>query len=278
MDLRYYFCENSNANLVDFLKSKKIKYKDTGVATGSPLIVFNIRSSDKNYEETLNSLRELGVREPLLFAEYSSSEYDNAKLLVMRPKKQKIEITSEDAYRYSCRWVNPFGEIVVRHEEQIGPLAIAKEPPTSSTTAFWCEDTGFSVIFANRQIVDLVAQNELTGISFSDVFLRNGKRSENLFQMTSPYVLSRSCIGTGHGEIVEKCPHCGAEQYFIGEAHQLHLDFSKIPIQADFYMTEPIFGQGDPYSMYLISQRFYQLLKRAKLSNNVTFKPVAEIT
>lgn len=107
MDLRYYFCENSNANLVDFLKSKKIKYKDTGVATGSPLIVFNIRSSDKNYEETLNSLRELGVREPLLFAEYSSSEYDNAKLLVMRPKKQKIEITSEDAYRYSCRWSIP---------------------------------------------------------------------------------------------------------------------------------------------------------------------------
>ena len=279
MKLRYYFCDRFDATLEDFLQKEKIKYKVTNATTRLPLIVFNIWSDEKDFEYKLRIVRELCAREPLRFAEYSSSEYSNAKLLIMRPKKQQIGIINEnDAFRYSCKWINSIGETVVRHEKQIGVLSIDKEPSISSTTAFWCEDSGFFIIFASKHFVDLSIQNHLTGIVFRDVMLKNGERSKNLFQISSDNTINRDCIGTGYGEIVEVCPHCGAEQYFIDEAHQLHLDYSKIQTQSDLYLTEQIFGQGDPYSLYLISQRFYQLLKQAKLDAHVAFSPVIDIS
>lgn len=279
MRLRYYFCNRFNTELAEFLQKENVKYKITGASTRLPLIVFNIWSDEIGFENKLRIVRELGAREPLQFAEYSKAEYSNAKLLVMRPKKQLIGITNEaEAFRFSCKWINSIGETVVRHEKQVKALAIDKEPAINAATAFWSEDTGFSVIFTSQYFVDLAIENQLTGLLFHNVMLENGEYSKNLFQMTSDKIVSRDCIGTGYGEIVEVCPHCGAEQYFIDEAHQLHLDFSKIQMQSDLYMTEQIFGQGDPYSLFLISQRFYQLLKKTKMDSNVAFSPVIDIS
>ena len=96
--------------------------------------------------------------------------------------------------------------------------------------------------------------------------------------MTSPNILEKECIGIGFGEKIETCPKCGKEQYAIDNAYQLHLDFSKIKEQGDLYMTERIFGYGIAYSLYLISQRFYRLLKEENLAGGITFSPVVDIS
>lgn len=277
MRLRYYYCERFSTALEDFLKKEKIKYK---ISSATSFVIFNIWSDEIDAEHKLHMANEMAWFGPSsIIAEYTPLEYSNAKLLVMRPHKQQIDIRNgEEAFRYLCTWKNFCGETRVNHETQIGSVVIAREPSINTKTAFWCEDTGFAQIFTSKHFVDLASENQLTGIVFRDVLLRNGKRSENLFQMTSDNIIGRECVGTGYGEKVNKCPCCGAEQYFIGDAHQLHLDFSKIQMHSDFYQTAPIFGEGIPNPLYIITQRFYQVLKNAKMDKNVSFSPVVDIS
>lgn len=147
----------------------------------------------------------------------------------------------------------------------------------TTQTAFWTEDTGLAERFADYRVYNLVKENFLNGIEFKKVMDKKGVYSETLYQMTSTNILGSECIGKGYGEEKEICHICGREQYCIDNAYQLHLDFSKIDLQSDLYMTERIFGPGISYPLYIISQRFYQLLKQNKLAGGVTFEAVAEI-
>ena len=79
-------------------------------------------------------------------------------------------------------------------------------------------------------------------------------------------------------KMVETCRICEKEQFFLDHAEQLHVDFSKMPVQSDLYLTESIFGEGEPEPLFIISQRFYQLLNENKLARNVVFTPVIDIS
>ena len=64
----------------------------------------------------------------------------------------------------------------------------------------------------------------------------------------------------------------------IDNTYRLPLDFSKIKQGEDFYMTERIFHEGIAEPLYIISQRFYQLLKKNKFIRNIRFIPVLDVS
>ena len=284
MRYRYYYCERTSERLINYLTVESIKYNVTeGISAGRyacpALVSFNIWADDKNAEQHMQALNAISQFGPTKYAEYSSRDYSKAAYLMMRPKSQSVEIVNPDeAFQYSCQWVNSVGMHLRKHEKQVGPVVIAKEPDIRKSTAFWSEDTGFSVFFASKKVVDLVNQHPLVGISFPKVKLRNGNESENIFQMISPNIITQDCIGMENLKIVETCLVCGKEQFFLDHAEQLHVDFSKLPVDSDLYLTESIFGEGDPEPMFIISQRFYQLLNENKLARNVVFTPVVDIS
>ena len=137
--------------------------------------------------------------------------------------------------------------------------------------------TGFGELFTDSRVVNLAKEAGLTGIQFHNVFLKNRKISEKIFQATSENVLGNELIGKGYGERKIVCSMCGKVQYYVDNAYQLHLDFDSIPVKSDFYMTERLFGEGQAYPLYLISQKFYRLLKENNLTGNLTIAPVADI-
>lgn len=277
MRYEYYFCDIYQKKHVDFLEKNHISYKLTGKTTSVPLIYFSLWSNDINLENLLCELKSMNIRDPLISVVYTEAEIKRAKLLWMRPKKQCIDIINyEDSYEYSCTWENSFGIKKVKHMEQKGLFAIAKEPSVKGRTAFWAESIGFAEVFTDRRVVDLADNNQLSGIDFKNVMLRKGNYSENIFQMTSSNIIPLKCIALGHGEKQTYCHICGKMQLDIDNAYQLHLDFKQIDMQSDLYMTESIFGPGIAEPLYLISQKFYQLLKDNKLTGGVTFAPVAE--
>lgn len=170
------------------------------------------------------------------------------------------------------------GQSRVRHIEQRQLFSIEKEPSMNSQTSFWAETTGFAELFTDYRVYDLISKNSLIGIDLKNVVLKNGSYSEKLYQVTSRNILDRQCIGIGYGEKKLHCGIFGKEQFFIDNAYQLHLDFSKIHMENDLYVTERMFGEGIAYPLYLISQRFYQLLKKHKLAGGLTFSPVVDIS
>lgn len=273
MRYKYSFHNLENARLIEWLETNNVRYFNRG-----RLICFDIWSNSSNCSELLSQLKGTTVIGPITTAEFTPSEILRAEYLMLCPKKQCIDIINRnEAYHYSCTWTNPYGVNKSGHEEQKSLFAIAKEPSTKTKTAFWHEDTGFSEIFTDRRVYDLVSQNGLTGVEFKNVLLKKGEISKNIYQMTSPNKIIQEWIDFGHGEKKLYCEKCGKEQFFINSAYQLHLNMSLIDNESDLYVTERIWGEGRPGPLYLISQRFYRLLKDNKLTGNLFLLPVVEV-
>lgn len=276
MRFRYYFCEREKPELIDFLKQNQIKYKISGNGSARKAnIIFNIYSDGTYAEWYIEQFKQIKVF-PLVYTEYSEEDRLNAKLLWLWPKSQKIDIINEnEAYDFLCEYRSAFGHSCHKHEVQKGLIAIAKEPATLSKNCFWTISTGFSELFVSRRVYEAVQNSPLKGVQFLNVILKNGDTSDNLFQMVSPNIITRDCIEIGHGEIIERCCVCGAEQYSINSGeYQLHLDISKLKMESDFYMTERIFGAGITEPLYVISQSFYRLLKENGLTGGAQISPV----
>lgn len=275
MKYEYHFLTWKNTQLIEFLNKHNIEYKK---GANQLWIKFSICSLSPEAEFCLKELEKVNIRKDYTTVEFSSKELLEAEFLMMRPKRQSIDIENEDAFQYGCKWISRWGHEFMRHEEQVKELVVKKVPPMKKNNAFWCESTGFSIIFADIRIRELAEENSLMGIEFKNIFLKNGKCSDEFFQMTSSNILKKECIAWGYGEKIEHCTKCGKEQYVIDNAWQLHLDFSKIEKQSDLYVTESIFGEGIARPIYVISQKFYRLLVENKLNRSVTFYPVVNVS
>ena len=268
---RYY--EKFNKGLLEFLKENHIKVSPDKDEMEGELITFSIWSSSPNHAKIINELKEMRIEYMCVYAEYTKKELQNAEFLMMHPKRQFMDIINcEEAYIYSCEEGNRVG-----HEEQVGMFAIRKEPASKTKTAFWAEDTGFAEVFTDYRVREMVETNGLSGIEFKNVMNKKGVVSENIFQMISGNVIDRSWIGMGHGEKKKTCYICRKEQFVFDDTYQLHLDFSKMDLSQDLYMTERIFGGGIPRPLYIISKRFYRLLRENKLDGGLNLSPVVPI-
>lgn len=274
MKYEYHFITWKNVQLIEFLNKHNIEYKE---GSNQSWIKFSICSSLPEAEFYLKELEKVNIKGDYTTVEFTSKELLEAEFLMMRPNRQSIDIENEGAFQYGCRWISKSGHEFMRHEEQVKELVVKKVPPMKKNNAFWCESTGFSIIFADKRIQKLAEENSLTGIEFKNVFLQNGKCSDEFFQMTSSNVLKKEGIVWGYGEKIENCSRCGKEQYVIDNAWQLHLDFSKIEKQSDLYVTESIFGEGIARPIYVISQKFYRILVENKLNRSITFYPVINV-
>lgn len=280
MRYRYYYCDfNQSPELIEFLTENGIAYKEHYAGPNrKSLIIFNIWSNKPNSEYFVSTLKKMN-RTPHVYIEYSEADRKKAKLLWLHPKKQKIDlINEEESFEFGCWYESWLGHKCYKHETQKGLLSISKEPSTNSKDVFWTISTGFSELFVDRKVFDAVKASSLIGIELWDVLLRDGRKSDKIFQMTSSNIIGRECFKWGYGEVIEKCPVCGKEQYDFGsDDYQLHLDTSKINVQSDFYVTDRMFSAGIARPIFIISQQFYQLLKKSGLTGGAVFIPIVDI-
>ena len=277
MRYNYYYCCRHRAELVEFLESNGIRYRLSGGDITPCVVIFSVRIKAGVVSPVISALHSRFHERPIISAEYTPAELASARWIFMTPQKQKVNIiNSEEAYCYCCTRTDVYGCETAGHAEQVGSFTIEKEPVMNTKTAFWAEDTGFAEVFADRRVRKLAEENGLSGVEFRNVLLRGGKRSSNLFQMTSSHVLPSEAIVCGHGEKALSCPWCGKPGFEIDNAYQLHLYAEKLRNGSDMYVTERIFGGGIGYPLYIISQRFYRLLLENRLAGGVTFSPVVE--
>lgn len=276
MRYSYYFCYDTNPWLEDFLKTNGIKHTLETIGDRN-LVIFKFYSTTPNANAYLEELKKKWIT-PLVDTEYSEKDLNSAKLLDIRPYKYFFDIVNEDeAFQYSCLCRTVVGGTTYVHEKQVANIAVKKEPALNTRTAFWCTSTGGPEVFVDKRIHQLAVENDLCGLRFDHVFVRK-KVSENIFQLTTDHIIDKAKIGTGYGERIFKCPACGKEEYLIERGlYVLHLDYSKIEMDSDLYMTEGIRSWGCHLPRYLISQRFYQLLKANKLTGNIDFTPVESV-
>lgn len=278
MKIGYHYSSFYKEELEAWLLSHKIKYETLGGEFNPKCIYFTVWSTTKNCDVLLKELHDIALLRPSACAYYSEKDLSVAPLLEIRPRSIKMCIENADeSFRYDCQWsymADQFKMHKAHHEEQIGTIMIAKEPPASTRTVFWGPDDGGRIIFADKKVVDLVQRENLKGILFHDVLLKNRKPSGRIFQMMADYTIHHEEIVWGKGEKEDICRMCGKKQYVLSNTYQLHLHADPVYWKKDFFSTERIFGEGFAQPMYMISQRFYQLLKQNKYTSQVDFIPV----
>ena len=275
MRYEYYVCTDQSPWLDDFLKRSKIKHK-VSVIGDSTLVSFYFYSSSPDADIWLEELKQKNIYATKNLS-FTQTDLNRAKILELRPYKYFFDITNEkDSFQYTCLCPTVMGGMAYVHETQVGTIAVRKEPPLNTKTAFFCFSTGGSEIFVDKRIHDLAKEHGLVDVQFRDVLVK-GKVSENIFQMDTENVIDLSKIELGYGEEKWTCPACGKVHYKVYSClYQIHLRFDQIKPGSDLYAVEGIKGSGTFVPKYLISQRFYQLLRKNKLTGNLAFEPVEE--
>ncbi len=272
MRYQFYYYIEAPQNVLTFLSENRIKHK-----VYDKNVMFSIYSSQPNYQELLATLTSTyRCEKPLIFCDYSAKDRDEAEYLWITPCRYCIEILNrKDAYQYSCEYEHiPTHTQRVRHRKQINVFQIGREPTRTMKAAFYSLDTGNDVLFADERIKKLAEQHHLQGLLFQPVLLRSGRESQHIFQLSSPHVLHMSAVARGYGERSEFCPLCGKEAIVPSSSYQMHLFRSHLDPSLDFMVSEAFWGEGISYSIQIISQRFYRLLKEEKLTGSLRIAPI----
>lgn len=278
MKIEYLFEAPYKLELENWLKKNNVKYKVDGGDFLPKCLYASIWSTRKDCALLLEELSQLSKRKPYPLPHYSDKDLSSAELLMIQAKTISMCIeNNEEAFRYSCRWsymADRFEIHKANHEEQIGTIMIKKEPPHPSRTVIWGPDDGGVILFADARVRELVQKEDLKGILFQDILLKNRTISKRVFQMEAEHKILHDDISWGWGEHESVCSMCGKKQYAFDSTYQLHLWDDDVYRELDFFSTERIWGEGMPQPIYIISQRFYQLLKQNKYTSRLGFTPV----
>lgn len=274
MHKKYLYSEKYNPKLEQYIKGIGIRYKIIGDGN----LVAKLISFAVNDDELPNALdlQRLTHSIPIVINEFTQKELYDADYLTMRPRKNIVNIVNaKEAFLYKCPQKTLFGEKRYEHKEQVDQLQI-KNISTKGKTSFFCSMTGFSEIFAKKEVCELMQNSNITGLQMRPVIL-DGMGSENtsgLYQLCAERVIPSERIFIDNTLKVERCPTCGSRKLLCKQDYQLQLIGSALDLSDDFYMTESIYGEGISFPLYVISQRLYRLLVKAKAHHNVAFEPV----
>jgi len=266
MQYSKYYCFPYSEEWKARLEEHRVPYK---VAYG--LLSFTLLSDSREDEPWLSGLSYLiGIR-------YSNKELEQAPFLWFQPFCPAVEVDTASSFEELCRYQVTWDRFQLdkcHHLRQVNPIQLKKEPKWKKKTAFYAMDTGHGCIFCDKRVTELITTHRLQGFDVRPTYRKDGQPSEHTVQLMSTNRLTFGDIALGHGETVKTCPLCGKPQIAYDGAYRLHIQTPLEAMTEDFYMTEDLFGEGIPYAMYMISQRFYQLLKQEQLLGSVNIAPV----
>ena len=271
----YFFrCPEDARKILDEAKIRYDLFIPPFPPDAPPIVTFDLKSNSKSFDEQYAAASRC-ARPLAVWSKYDQKEYESAAWILFRPHRHCIDVTNdEDAWFHVCaRPGYTGGNAHIHDQEQIADLRIEKIPPRTKTV-FYARDTGYGAIFADERVYNFAQEHGISGMNFRKVWTRTGKPRENFYQITSDNIITRDQIARGFGEDYSECPYCYKKQIVLDGEHMLHLKMSENELQGDFWMTESIFGEGIAHPCFLISQRFYRLLKENKMLNSVTLEPV----
>lgn len=245
---RVVFSEQ-HKNLIDLLKSKKIKYTDLN---GTYELIIN--ESDINFKEIKEELETI-KKSTLIDAVYTNQELDNAKWLTVRSIWNHEYPT--DNYEIT----------IYKKNKQIADFII-KQPNWKSKNflqMYWIYDE----LFISPKAKELLNNSKLKGFKFRNTLNKNKKTNTEIFQLVIEKELKKSLIISEESILISK------NKKLFKTGRQQQFKEKNFNNDVDIIKTKESFGESLIASrMILISQKFYKFLKENNLDENLVFEPV----
>lgn len=272
MRIKYYYHVFYRTALETFLLKNHLNY----VISGDDKIVkktisFSIFKDDERFGQVKKIARSI----PIITFEYTPQEIDAANFLIITPTKQTVDITNRDsAFIFTCPTKSVAGVKKYHHVQQTSSLIVESPSSRHNNAAFFACNYGFSELFADDRVFRIVHNNKLSGIKFLPVYLPNGEKKEDLFQLSASDIIEYKQILLDNSQRLKRCPVCKKPQIVCKYGTELNLNCSVDALPNDFYVTDNLFGYGIPEPLYIISRRFYTLLSKEHLLGCKKLTPV----
>ena len=218
------------------------------------------------------------------FPVYSESELLNAKWLSVRCVYYKVTPTNWcDCEELTCCCGNTdYGAPIGKHYLQKAFYTV-KRPVKWGKNFFASGARSEYNLFCNDIARRYLLNNHLNGVSCDPVLQKsNGQHFPDLFQLNSSHQVPDAAFCPISDIKEHKCLQCGMKMMqFQNSRAQYALSGDCLDNTIDFYKTPPLFlgpalltgGQH----RFLVSQRFYRVLKDNLLDRNLVFTPLRVI-
>lgn len=201
---------------------------------------------------------------------FTEREREKAAWLTLRCGCNKL-VPADGAMPFVCRAPGQVG-----HSEQIASFTLQRDVRWGAR-GFVTALENASVLFLSARVRRILEGEGLAGLAFLPVY-RVGESAplDDVFQLATPNLLPRDALELPAENIAEThaCPHCGRRQYVLKGHAQLRIKKAALSAEKDIYFTDELFGAGIPQRGILVSQKFYQCIKRNALGRGLSFEPV----
>lgn len=265
------YLEEYSKDLISWLEDNKVKYEIIGnCESGFHKIFFTIdMDSDIVKSEKFTDFKFDTITVKL---DFSRKEIEQAEWLVFRSSYQQVEIINrEEVFRYSCYYDN---NKKAHHCEQIGKIKIRTELKWNTKSFMSGDDGSFSEMFTHRGVKESAENNHINGVSFINLVDKKGNELDNSFKIEADNILPIEAFNFNNGEKVYECPMCGKRQYCIPLAEQYHIKREYLDDAVDLYTTDYLFGDGMADRLYIMSHKFYSILKNNKYLKGLVVEPI----
>ena len=279
MKYKFYCAMNEDAQVIDFLEARKIKY-DTGPIPKR--IYFTMYSDTESCDEFLKYIETLPETSISKSSVFSNQEMEKANWYLLYGTRMGID-TNNVKYTYDakCPFITSYGMQKYHHLEQVNPFVSKKTPRWKKGYQFCSVETGFMTrIFCSDFAKESIKKSGITGIDFMKV-LKGDLETEtpNVSQLVFKNKLPLEAY-TFIGDYEEDvCPFCGRINYIFKEQNcdNIRLNTNLVPKGVDAFGSQITIGSGFGDEPIVISKKFYNLIIKELKENpkHFIFYPIA---
>ena len=159
---------------------------------------------------------------------------------------------------------------------------VLEHPVKLRPTQFFCTSIVFQqAIFCSALAKEFLEAADLRGITFLPVMKRGGKAAcDDLFQLDAATIPAEALVPLQYMK-QRRCEFCGMPLLTpLDGRERFGIDQRFLDSSVDIYKTPPMFSGTNvkiPYACkerYLISTKFYRVLKQKRMTRGLKFKPL----
>lgn len=300
--IRHYVCFASNTHLVEFLKDNfgilclTVRSNPTNTRFSYSFEVPENHPRFTDLEPYLpepsppgfDSLTDPNADITLLnyIPQYSNQELQSAKWLVVRSSFSKVypENASDLSKSFCLSRVTKNGLTIMRHCHILGNYIVKKPVKWGKRFFAAALPGGEHEVFCNLEARNVMERAGLRGVEYEEVRKSGtGVAEENLYYLKAQNTLVNGAIVPISDMDTYTCDQCGMHMLgYRNTRGQFGIRANLIDDSVDFYRTLPLFSPTvtDPSliegsSRFIVSRRFYQLVKELKMDRALWFEPIS---
>ena len=255
--------------VIPLLESASIPYELDELRDPPKWFVFDITNDSRIWERVKKELDVSypGTKAPSCISQmlFDESELSGSPWLTVRSKFDRADpVCLEMTIEQKCCYITQKGDYRFSGHIEWGKNHFMS--PFGGT--LFTDDFGMNIL----------TKEKMLGIEYRPAKKKSTDEIlPNIHQIVAKNILPNNTmiIKPGDCQTAWSCIHCRRERYILDQLYIVKLRKDELERErSDIFMTEELFGIFNGAPVWIVSQRFYQVLKAHQMTRSLVFEPV----